>query len=376
MNKQFKYLMIVLIVTCTAVSLMADTDSVIRFRLYEGFKEKAAPANVAVSYRLKTAPSVGELSKDFLVKERQALINVYNLRDLKLITRDGLALKKGEKKPRSHEVVLKERKLKVRIRPLAVDGDTFKLEVLETDKGKDSKLDTEIVIPRGKAGSMGFEGSRGRIYFFAFNRLAEPDESGEPEMHVFIYERPPLLRRVNPEYPEKALNNWIKGTVVLDTEIGTDGSVKKVQVIQSAHPLLDQAALDAVKQWKYEPFEVKGGLDVLMFTVNVQFDLIPVPAAQTGRLASGEAPRVIRRVEPKYPVTALKAHLQGSVILEVVNDKSGNVKSVKVINGHPLLRKAAVDAVKQWKYEPYLIDGEAKSVIFNETINFSLRGRK
>jgi TonB family protein len=223
---------------------------------------------------------------------------------------------------------------------------------------------------------MGFEGARGRIYFLAFNRLADRGETEKPDMRVFIYERPPLLRKVNPEYPQKALDNWIKGMVVLDTEIGTDGNVKDVKVIQSAHPLLDQSAMDAVKQWKYEPFEVKGGLNVLMFTVNVQFDLIPVPSSKTGRLPSGEVPKVVHRVAPKYPVTALKAHIQGNVILEVVNDKNGNVKSVKVINGHPLLIKAAVDALKQWKYAPYLIDGEAKSVIFNETINFSLKGRK
>jgi TonB family protein len=164
--------------------------------------------------------------------------------------------------------------------------------------------------------------------------------------------------------------------VVLDTEIGTDGNVKDVKVIQSAHPLLDKAAVDAVKQWKYKPFQVKGGLDALMFVVNVQFDLIPVPASQTGPLPSEEAPGVARRVDPIYPVTALKAHIQGNVVLEVVNDKNGNVKSIKIIQGHPLLRNAAVNAVKQWKYEPYLINGEAKSVIFNETINFSLRGQK
>ena len=376
MNKYFKYFMAVMIISCMAGILTADAETKIQFRLYEGFKEKTTNADVAVSYSLKNEPQRDRLTEDTLEQEKQALVKVYNLKDLKLITSETLILDKQEKITQSHEVLLKERKLKVQLTSVSGTDETFRLEVAETADVKDTKLDTEIVIPQGKAGSMGFEGAGGRVYFFVFNRLPEPDESDKPDMHVFIYERPPLLLRVNPEYPQEALDKWIKGTVTLDTEIGTDGNVKDVKVIRSAHPLLDKVAMDAVKQWKYSPFQVKGGLNALMFTVNVQFDLIPVPAAETGPLVSREAPKVIHRVPPKYPVTALKAHIQGSVLLEVVSDNDGNVKSVKIINGHPLLRNAAVEAVKQWKYEPYLINGEAKPVIFNETINFNLRERK
>lgn len=371
MNKRFRYFVIIFIVSHLTGFLFASSDIVTRFRLYEGFKEKnAAPTNVAVSYHLKTGHSEEVLSKEAIAKEKQALIKVYNLKDLKLITRDSLILKKGEKKGQFQEVVLGEREIKVQLTPIDEKEDIFKLEILENDKGKKSMLETEILIPQEKAGSVGFEGAKGRIYYISFNRLKNKEDSGEKTMHVFFYKRPALIRKVNPEYPQKALDEWIEGTVVLDTEIGTDGNVKSVKVIQRAHPLLDEAAVTAVKKWKYQPFQVKSSLNSLMFTVSFQFELIPVPITQTGRLPSQLKPQLIRSVAPVYPHMALRARIQGEVLLEVVTDQTGNVKEITAISGHPILKKAAVKAVKQWKYKPYLIDGEPKPVIFYVTIRF------
>ena len=373
MNKHLKYFAIVFIVSLMTGFLFASDVIVTQFRLYEGFKEKtAALTNVAVFYHLKTDHSEEVPSKEAIAREKKALIKVYNLKDLKLITRDSLVLKKSEKKGQFQQVVLGDRELRVQLTPIDEKEDLFKLEVLEKDKGKQSMLETEILIPQEKAGSVGFEGAKGRIYYLSFNRLKNKGDSGEKTMHVFFYKRPALIRKVNPEYPQKALNQWIKGTVVLDTEISTDGNVERVKVIQGAHPLLEKAAAAAVKKWKYQPFQLKGGLNSLVFTVSFRFELIPVPEALTGRLPSQLKPQLIRRVEPVYPHTALKAHIQGEVLLEVVTDQTGNVKEVTVISGHPILKKAAVKAAKQWKYEPYLVDGEPKPVIFYETIRFEL----
>ena len=371
MNKHLKYFAILFIVGLMTESLFASDDIVTRFRLYEGFKEKtAALTNVAISYHLKTGHSEEVLSKEAIAREKQALIKVYNLKDLKLITRDSLVLKKGEKKGQFQQVVLGDRELKVQLTPIDEKEDIFKLEVLEKDEGKQSMLETEILMPQEKAGSVGFEGAKGRVYYLSFNRLKNKDDSGEKTMHVFFYKRPALIRKVNPEYPQKALDEWIKGTVVLDTEIGTDGNVKSVKVIKGAHPMLEKAAAAAVKKWKYQPFQLKGGLNALVFTVSFRFELIPVPEAPTRRLPTHLKPQLVRRVNPVYPHTALKAHIQGEVLLEVVTDQKGNVKKVTAVSGHPLLEKAAVKAVKQWKYKPYLVDGEPKPVIFYVTIRF------
>jgi len=93
------------------------------------------------------------------------------------------------------------------------------------------------------------------------------------------------------------------------------------------------------------------------------------------RIASGETPRLIKKVKPKYPKIAMIARIQGNVILDVAVDIYGRVipGSIKVLSGQPLLRQAAVDAVKQWVYEPYILNGVPKAVRFTLTVNFKLK---
>ncbi len=91
------------------------------------------------------------------------------------------------------------------------------------------------------------------------------------------------------------------------------------------------------------------------------------------RLAQIKAPKLLKKVSPDYPTVAIKAHIQGVVVLEAVTDVFGRVARVRIITGHPLLQSAASYAVKQWIYEPYIINGIAKPVIFTVTVNFTLQ---
>ena len=68
-------------------------------------------------------------------------------------------------------------------------------------------------------------------------------------------------------------------------------------------------------------------------------------------------PRLIRKVDPKYPEEALKVKVEGKVMIEATTSVDGDVVKAKVLQGHPLLRQAALEAIKQWKYEPYIVDG-------------------
>src|SRR5262249_747896 len=81
---------------------------------------------------------------------------------------------------------------------------------------------------------------------------------------------------------------------------------------------------------------------------------------------------IVRRVQSQYPADAKDARIQGSVVLGVVINKTGDVESVKLINGDPLLAPAAIDAVKQWKYRPYLLNGEPMVVETTATVQFTL----
>lgn len=91
------------------------------------------------------------------------------------------------------------------------------------------------------------------------------------------------------------------------------------------------------------------------------------------RITHVQKPRLIKRVEPAYPAIALKAHVQGRVIVEATTDIYGKVIKTRVIGGNPLLTKAAVDAVKRWIYEPYMINGMPRPVVFTVTVTFTLQ---
>lgn len=84
-------------------------------------------------------------------------------------------------------------------------------------------------------------------------------------------------------------------------------------------------------------------------------------------------PKLIKKVNPVYPDLAQKARIMGTVILEAMTDIYGRVERVQVLRSVPLLDDAAVDAVRQWLYEPLFVDGRPRAVIFTVLVDFKLR---
>ena len=81
---------------------------------------------------------------------------------------------------------------------------------------------------------------------------------------------------------------------------------------------------------------------------------------------------MISKIEPKYPKIAIAARVTGVVLLKAVISKEGEIKELQVVSGHPLLVPAAIDAVKQWRYRPYLLNGEPVEVETNITVTFQI----
>jgi len=79
-----------------------------------------------------------------------------------------------------------------------------------------------------------------------------------------------------------------------------------------------------------------------------------------------------RSVKPVYPPDAKAARVQGPVVLHAVIGPIGQVQSVEVVSGHPLLTQAAIDAVKRWKFRPYILQGKAVEVDTQIRVNFTL----
>jgi protein TonB len=83
---------------------------------------------------------------------------------------------------------------------------------------------------------------------------------------------------------------------------------------------------------------------------------------------------IIYRVQPNYPAIARAARVQGTVELRAIISKTGTIENLLVVRGHPMLSAAAVEAVKQWRYRPYLLNNEPVEVETEITVNFVLSG--
>ena len=102
---------------------------------------------------------------------------------------------------------------------------------------------------------------------------------------------------------------------------------------------------------------------------------LPKAAPSNLRISQGVSQGLlIKKVPPRYPQNALSMHLQGTVQLEATIDKEGNVKNLKVASGDAILVRAAMDAVRQWRYKPYYLDGDPVEIQTQITINFKLPG--
>src|SRR5664279_2681481 len=81
---------------------------------------------------------------------------------------------------------------------------------------------------------------------------------------------------------------------------------------------------------------------------------------------------LIYKVQPIYPQLARQARVQGTVVLQALIDKDGTLEQLDVLSGPPMLIKAAMDAVKQWRYKPYLVDGQPVTVQTTINVSFQL----
>jgi TonB family protein len=200
-----------------------------------------------------------------------------------------------------------------------------------------------------------------------------------------------LCEKFQPIYPPIAKAARVSGTVVLQATISKTGEVENLRVI-SGPAMLQQAALDAVKNWRYRPYLLNNEPVEVDTTVNVIFTLggssvsgsssandsgpqeraaPPIKIHISAGVAEG---MLIQKTDPIYPPIAKAARITGTVVLSVILSKTGEVESLKVISGPAMLQQAAMDAVKIWRYRPYLLNNEPVEVDTTVNVIFTLGG--
>ena len=174
-----------------------------------------------------------------------------------------------------------------------------------------------------------------------------------------------------PDYPLEAAAKKIEGRVWIKLHILETGEVSGTEII-SGEPILAQAAADAMRTWKFKPF-IKNGKPVRVnysmpfdFSLKGHFPDGCAIAQAAARMNATHHPQVppevanrllIHRVEPEYPHIASTNHVQGTVLLHAVIGEDGQIRDLKAICGPPLLIPASLEAVRQWRYRPYELDG-------------------
>ena len=100
-----------------------------------------------------------------------------------------------------------------------------------------------------------------------------------------------------------------------------------------------------------------------------------VAAPQKVRISSGVMQgQLLNKVTPQYPQIAKAARISGKVVLAATISKNGTIEGLHVVSGHPMLVNAAMDAVKQWRYKPYILNGEPVEVETTIEVNFNMNG--
>ena len=424
--------------------LYAQSSIDLKMRFFEGLKEgKAKPPEFVTSSYLQPTVTANIPSRFLLSEEQNQIKKVFNLRDVRLITEYDMSWK-AKKGKLAHMFRLNGQQFIMVLAPVyrehiavskEMDGDRshqFKIEIME-QKGEErtSLMDTEIILPEKNIAVFGFEDKEGNSYFLSFHITAvqgklvppsppPPPSPGTQDTSVSAPPPPPppppppaevkqtkerikefekgavkvmgdiqppeikLIKRVDPVYPEEAREAKVEGVVILGVRTDVYGRVERVMIYRSKTPLLNKPALDAVKQWVYEPLIVDGKPKPAVFTVTIRFklngdenkadDIEEMTKGAVRAIDQIKPPKLIKKVNPFYPEEAKKEGIQGVVILEIMTDEKGEVVRVKILKSESsILNKAAVDAVRQWIYEPLILKGKPTPVIFTITVAFRLK---
>jgi TonB family protein len=204
---------------------------------------------------------------------------------------------------------------------------------------------------------------------------------------------------VRPAYPKGARKKKIEGSVLLRATVALDGSLRDITVV-SGDPILADAALEAVRQWRYQPSKVNGEPIEAQHEITVTFkrdestaqigpdDLSPdvplePPEDIEKRMVAGEFfssssrevryPRAVYSPAPEYSEPARKAKYQGTCILGLIVGADGTPLSVWITRPLGLgLDEKAIEAVQKWRFDPATKDGEPMAVLLNVEVSFRL----
>jgi|KBSMisStandDraft_5_1062788.scaffolds.fasta_scaffold25549_4 TonB family protein len=193
-----------------------------------------------------------------------------------------------------------------------------------------------------------------------------------------------LATSVPVTYPEAARQSNTQGIVVVKVTVNESGIVEQVENVIGDSTLV-AAAADAVRRWKFQPF-IKDGKAIkvstkLLFrfaiadgkcTDGVKQATVTTPFEHALTVEEGEMRKLLcKKVTPVRSSMAELARVGGDVVMSATVDKDGTLETIRILStASPLLNQSALDAVKQWRYRPYIVSGEPVPVSITLKVSF------
>lgn len=194
-------------------------------------------------------------------------------------------------------------------------------------------------------------------------------------------EKRPVIIKKNPLiYPPEAIKAKIQGDVILKLTVNIYGEVEDIEVIEG-NTLLSESAIISVKSWIYDNlieneqpmrqrfpqrirYSIKGNIHQAFPLPYSQYEeyekYIQREIREAVKLPNENILKIIHHVTPTLPSVAHRGSFMKLVVAEIIVTRKGTVAQVKIINGHPLLRMAAINTVKRWIFLPYVENGIEK----------------
>jgi len=304
MRTKIPVLAAALVIALGSASALRGADRLeLKLRVYEGARQGSlTPPKFVTSSYLQPTITANLPTGAELEKEIEQIKRVFNLPDVGLLTEADLVIGEGGQAPD-------------RVRHyFRLNGSAYTVQVVLADTksrnrfvvvfnemvGEEPKnvLTTEMILTGGHSAVFGFENRAGKPYFCSFRVTGPaglvppspppppPPPQLPPEKKKLIEDMekgavkitntmtpPRLVKIVEPVYPEPARKEGLQGGVYLNVRTDVLGNVKQVLVIVSSNKAFEEAAIHAVRQWKYEPFLQDGQAREAVFSVTVRFAL-------------------------------------------------------------------------------------------------------
>ena len=182
---------------------------------------------------------------------------------------------------------------------------------------------------------------------------------------------PPPTAQAHPS-PRPADSNMANGKIIMPPSIPR--GIRVFEEPEVAAPQIGQTGPYVPE--RCNPYGGTGWVPYAVGNSTTPLPMPPPPTAKSRPLRVSEMREgdLVRKVQPIYPPLARSARIQGTVVLVAVISKEGAVENLRVVEGHPMLVAAAIDAVRQWRYRPYILNREPIEVETQITVKFSLSG--